>query len=128
MKDYRERKDDSSGATAVRFAVGLCLLASQIFMIGFARFHPARYFCWAPYDSINEYEITATLDGVTLDAGEIERRYRLPSTGTNPRSIQEIIQIVSYVERVYNQDDRAQVAVVYRTNQSEQKQWRLTLP
>ena len=120
----------SSGklATVMRFAIGLSLVLAQLVMIVAARYHPMRYFCWAPYDSMNEYKIVATVDGAPLEREETHRRYGLREKGLNPRSIQEIIQIVSYVEHVYHGEHPARVVVFYRTNGSEERQWCLALP
>lgn len=92
-------------------------------MIVAARFQPMRYYCWAPYDSQNEYSISTRVDGRPLTPAELEQRYRIQTPAVNPRSIQEVIDVVSYVERVYHPGDDAAVTVTYRTNGSPERQW-----
>ena len=93
-------------------------------MIGVARFHPMRYYCWAPYDSQNEYEITVKIQDHELTRGDVTKRYRIPARGINPRAIYQVTDIVSYVERVYRGSDNARVTITYRTNGGEEKRWR----
>lgn len=97
-------------------------------MIAAARFHPMRYYCWAPYDSQNEYRIDTQLDGRTLSPAEVESRYRLKTPGINPRTIYEITDIISYVERVYHEGEGARVSVNYRTNGGPERQWQWPSP
>jgi hypothetical protein len=129
LAGHREQGDKSVGACTMpkqrsfAFYIGVAILAVQVVMIAVARFHPMRYYCWAPYDSQNEYRITATIDNRELPSEEVERRYRIPAQGINPRTIYEVIDIVSYVERVYHDLDAAEVTVTYRTNGSEEKRW-----
>jgi hypothetical protein len=113
---------------SIRVTVGLSLLAVQIVMIAAARFHPMRYYCWAPYDSQNEYQIHSVIDGRALSRAEVESRYRLETPGINPRMIYQVTDIVSYVERVYHQDEPAEVTVTYHTNGGPEQQWHWPLP
>ena len=93
-------------------------------MIGYARFEPAmRYYCWAPYDSQNEYTIETTVNGAPLTAAQIEERYRIPAVGVNPRMIRQVTDIVSYVEDVYRRSENATAKVRYKTNGGEEKVW-----
>ncbi len=108
---------------SVRTAAALFLLLAQVMMIVFARFHPMRYYCWAPYDSQNEYEIQTELDGRSLSRDELEERYRLAPTAVNPRAISQVTDVVSYVERVYHPDERARVIITYRTNGGPEQVW-----
>jgi len=108
---------------SIRTVAGLVLLLAQVIMIVVARFHPMRYYCWAPYDSQNEYEIQTEVDGRSLTRAELEARYRLAPTGVNPRAIYQVTDVVSYVERVYHPDESARVVVTYRTNGSPEQVW-----
>jgi len=113
---------------SIRVIVGLSLLAVQVVMIVAARFHPMRYYCWAPYDSQNEYQIHTVVDGHALSRAQVESRYRLETPGINPRMIYQVTDIVSYVERVYREDDQARVTVTYRTNGGPERQWHWPVP
>ncbi|MBX7259141.1 MAG: hypothetical protein K1Y02_22455 [Candidatus Hydrogenedentes bacterium] len=111
----------------MRLAIGISILAAQIVMIGAARFGPMRYFCWAPYDSQNEYRIAVEIEGRSLSPEEIEKRYRIPAQSVNPRAIQEITDVVAHVEGVYRPGDKAEVQVRYRTNGGEERLWQWPL-
>jgi hypothetical protein len=92
-------------------------------MIVHARFSEQRYFCWAPFDSHNEYEITAVVDNKVLSAKEIKGRYRLPYKSLNPRSIQHVKDIIEQYERTYGRSKPASVELKYTTNDLPQKSW-----
>jgi hypothetical protein len=113
---------------SIRVTLGLSLLAIQIVMIVAARFHPMRYYCWAPYDSQNEYQIHALIDGHALSRAQVESRYRLQTPAINPRTIYQVTDIISYVERVYHEHDQAKVTVAYRTNGGPEREWHWPTP
>jgi len=106
----------------MRLAIGICILAAQLVQIGVARFHPMRYYCWAPFDSLNAYEVRASIGDRTLPPAEIRERYRVTPKGTNPRSIYEITSVITYVETHYARE-KAAVTVTYRTNGGPEQQW-----
>ena len=66
-----------------RTILGGGILLFQLVMIGYARYVPARYFCWA----------------------EIRSRYRRPH-GVDNRSIQHVMDIVQQYEESYGRGDR----------------------
>jgi hypothetical protein len=106
-------------------AAGLLLL--QVGAIVYARFVPARYFCWAPYDAQNEYEIEATVGGRPLNPQEIRQRYRKPQEGVDNRSIQHIKDIIQGVE-LKAPGDNAQVRLRYRVNGGDEQIWQWPPP
>jgi hypothetical protein len=83
----------------IRWSIGLWLLAFQVGAIVTARFMPARYFCWAPFDMQTDYRMEATVDGRRLTAAEIQQRYRRPAKGTDNRSTQHLIDLIDGAER-----------------------------
>jgi hypothetical protein len=93
-------------------------------MIGYARFVPARYFCWAPYDIQSEYRLDVSISGRTLTPSEIRRRYRRPKQGVDNRSIQHVMDIVQQYEESYGRSDHAQVLMRYRINGKAEQEWR----
>jgi hypothetical protein len=107
----------------IRTIIGGGLLLFQLVMIGYARFVPARYFCWAPYDIQTEYKLDVSIGGRTLTAAEIRRRYRRPKQGVDNRSIQHVMDIVQQYEETYGRSDRAQVLMKYRINGKEELEW-----
>ena len=112
----------------LRFAIGLGLLVAQVVLIVVARFHPERYFCWAPYDAQIEYAISTRIDGTQLSPDEIERRYRLPAESFNPRMINQVTDVVAHVEQYYYPADDVQVRVSYRTNGGGLQEWSWPIP
>jgi hypothetical protein len=107
----------------IRTIIGAGLLLFQLVMIGYARFVPARYFCWAPYDIQTEYRLDVSVGGRTLTAAEIRQRYRRPKKGVDNRSIQHVMDIVQQYEETYGRSDRAQVLMKYRINGKEEQEW-----
>ncbi len=106
----------------MRFRIGILFLTIQFVSILYARFIPARYLCWAPYDSINEYSIGVTLEsGEKLTDTEIKERYRLPAAGRDNRSIEHVIRVIRQRES-YKQVPKS-VLLKYRTNGGVWKEW-----
>jgi hypothetical protein len=108
----------------VRTVIGGAILLFQIVMIGYARFVPSRYFCWAPYDIQSEYLLDVTIGGRKLTGAEIRNRYRRPKQGVDNRSIQHVMDIVQQYEQTYGAGDHAQVLVKYRVNGKAEQEWR----
>ncbi|HTM49525.1 MAG TPA: hypothetical protein VL285_12615 [Bryobacteraceae bacterium] len=108
----------------VRAGVGAAILLFQLAMIVNARFVPARYFCWAPYDIQTDYRLDVTIGGRELTAAEIRRRYRRAKVGSDNRSFRNLMDIVEQYERTYGAADHAQVRMRYRVNGKEEQEWR----
>ena len=106
-----------------RTLVAIGLLGFQIAMIGYARFVPSRYFCWAPMDSQNLYSITVVIDGRELDPEAIEARYRQPAKGGNWQAVQHVLDKVRQYEQTYGRDDSARVVVAYTVNGGPEEMW-----
>jgi hypothetical protein len=109
-------------------AIGLAILGFQVFMIGYARFVPSRYFCWAPYDIQTEYRLQVSVNGQPLTAKQIQARYRRPKSGTDNRSPQHVIDMIQGYEETYGRNDRAEVIMRYRVNGKEEQEWRWPRP
>ena len=109
--------------SAVRLLIAVPLLAAQVALIGYARFVPARYFCWAPFDMQTDYTLDVTIGGRRLSAEEIRKRYRRPKRGTDNRSIQNLIDIIQGYEEQYGRADHAEVVMKYRINGKEELEW-----
>ncbi len=103
---------------------GVAVLLFQIGAIIHARFVPARYFCWAPYDAQNDYVIEVVAAGRTLSPDEIRRRYKKRAKGTDNRSIQHIKDIISGYETSYGAEENAQVTLSSRVNGGEEQSWK----
>lgn len=107
----------------LKFLLAVGLLLFQIIMIGYARFVPTRFFCWAPFDSLNLYQIQVTLAGKVLTPQEIKDRYRIESKGTDHRAISHVLLILKQYEETYGRNDNAHVQVVYSVNGRKEQSW-----
>jgi len=103
--------------------VGGSILLFQLVMIGYARFVPARYFCWAPYDIQSEYRLDVSIASRKLTASQIRSRYRRPRQGVDNRSIQHVMDIVRQYEETYGRNDHAEVSMKYRINGKAEQEW-----
>jgi hypothetical protein len=112
----------------LRWTLGLALLAFQVGAIAYARFVPARYFCWAPFDMQTDYRLDVTVNGKPLTPAEIQKRYRRPAKGTDNRSTQHLLDIIEQTERRYHPDDHTAVVMTYRVNGKQAQQWRYRQP
>jgi hypothetical protein len=97
-----------------RTILGGGILLFQLVMIGYARYVPARYFCWAD----------VSIGGRPLTPAEIRSRYRRPQHGVDNRSIQHVMDIVQQYEESYGRGDRAEVLMKYRINGKAEQEWR----
>jgi hypothetical protein len=108
----------------VRNFIGGGILLGQLVMIGYARFVPSRYFCWAPFDIQSEYRLDVSVAGRPLTPAQIRSRYRRPKQGVDNRSIQHVMDIVQQYEESYGRNDHAQVLMKYRINGKAEQEWR----
>lgn len=102
----------------------MVFLAVQLFSIGYARFTPERFFCWAPYDQHTYYTVTVHVDGRMLSSEEVQRRYRYRSQAWEPRRIDNVFSIIRQYETTYGRADSAEVIVRYSTNGESERTWR----
>jgi hypothetical protein len=100
----------------------LAILLAQVVTMVYARFTPARYFCWAPYDMQTDYRLEVAIGGHELTPAEIRQRYRRPAQGADNRSVQNLIDILEGVER--NAAQKASIVMTYRINGKEERTWR----
>ncbi len=112
----------------MRRAFGIGILLFQVSAIIYARFVPARYFCWAPYDSQNDYLIEAVVNDRVLSRDEIRGRYKKRAKGADNRSIQHIKDIIIGYETSYGADENAQVSLSYSVNGGEEQSWQWPRP
>lgn len=108
----------------LRIIIGGGILLFQIVMIGYARFVPSRYFCWAPYDTQTEYRLDVSAGGRELTPAEIRKRYRRPKRGVDNRSPKHVMDIIQQYEETYGRNDHAQVSMKYRVNGKAEQEWR----
>lgn len=112
----------------LRWIIGLALLAFQLAAIGYARFVPTRYFCWAPYDMQTDYRLEVSVNGEKLSPAQIQQRYHRGASGTDNRSTQHLIDIIEQTERRYHPDDHTDVVMTYQVNGKQEQQWRYHQP
>lgn len=107
----------------MRRTVAAIILAVQFGFVVAARFHDARYFCWAPHDSQNEYGIRVWIGDEELSGGEVDDRYRLTTHGIDPRAISHVKYSIRQFERTYGKGDSTRVVLEYRTNGGPMEEW-----
>ena len=91
--------------------------------IGYARLTDARYFCWAPFDSQNEYTIKVVIKDRGLSDQEIRKRYHIWAKGLDSRSIKHVKNIIKQYETTYGRRDKAKVTLAYSTNGFKKPDW-----
>lgn len=107
-----------------RWIPPIALLLFQVGAVVYARFVPARYFCWAPFDMQTEYTADVEVNGRALTAAEIQKRYRRPKKGVDNRSAQHVIDIFEQTERRYHAGDAAKITLRYKVNGHIDGEWR----
>ncbi|WP_299779666.1 hypothetical protein [uncultured Formosa sp.] len=95
----------------------------QVGSIGYARFIPERYFCWAPYDEHTYYTISVKINGQLLSEQDIKKRYHYQAVGWEPRAIDNVFSLIRQYETRNRIEDHAEVQVIYRTNGHDEKVW-----
>lgn len=108
--------------------VGLLFLAAQVASIGYARFVPERFFCWAPYDQHTLYQVRVVLDDRELTTREVQIRYQYRAEAWEPRSIDNVFSIIRQFESTYGRNDNAEVTVIYSTNGHAEATWNWPQP
>lgn len=103
--------------------LGLSFLALQLGAIGYARFIPERFFCWAPYDQHSWYRVEVVVDGQYLTEAEIRARYRYGPRRWEQRSIHNVFSLIRQYESTYGKEDYARVTVTYETNGKPEAIW-----
>ena len=106
-----------------RHWLGAVFLTSQLLSIGYARFIPERFFCWAPYDEHSRYTIDVQIGGRALSADEISTRYRYNAGGWEVRAIHNVISLVRQYEMTYGYSEQAWVTITYVVNGRPQETW-----
>ncbi len=109
--------------SSLRKILCILFLSAQLVAIVYGQMGQARYFCWAPYDSISFFRITVIINGRSLSQYEIKQRYRLRNIEVETRSIQHVIDILQQYEETYGKEDAAEVHLIYNTNGGEEKSW-----
>jgi hypothetical protein len=108
----------------MRIFIPVVLLIFQICAIGYARFVPTRYFCWAPFDMQTVYDARAQVNGHDLTPQEFLHRYRRPVHGGDNRSPQHVIDMLAQTEAKHaRQGDHATIELKYRVNGKEPLEW-----
>jgi len=109
----------------IRYKIGLAFIAVQIVLVAVARFVPERFFCWAPYDEHTYIDVSVVIDGKQLTKKEIVNRYRYKSEGWEPRSVNNVFNIIEQYESTYGEGDNAIVQIKYTTNGNKERTWNL---
>lgn len=117
MKHYR---------TKIKYGIGVAFILLQLLSVIYARFIPERYYCWAPYDEHTFLRTKVWVDGIELPPKQISQRYRYQVNGWEPRSVNNVFDIIEDFESTYGRDQHVQVQIRYTTNGHEEKVWTYT--
>lgn len=101
----------------------MAFFIAQVFGIIYSRFLEVRYFCWAPFDQISNYEIKAEVNGVVYSPEQIRGRYNIQNNGRENRSIHNVFSIIIQYEESYGREENAAVKVRYSTNGKAKEEW-----
>ena|SRR6188474_2894515 len=108
----------------MRSAILAVTFGVQAAGIGYARFVPTRYLCWAPYDQISFYRIEVeNREGRALTPAEVGARYRMLPAGRENRSIQHVLNAIAQFESTYGRTDSVRARVIYRVNGGPEQTW-----
>ena len=108
-----------------RYLIGILFLLLQVFSIYYAFFIPERFFCWAPYDEHTYYKIEVIIGNQSLTKKQIRERYKYKAEGWEPRSIDNVFNIIEQYERTYGIYSAAEVFIKYSTNGHPEENWKL---
>ncbi|MCK5443430.1 MAG: hypothetical protein KAJ23_16210 [Maribacter sp.] len=107
----------------LKYFLGGIFLFIQICSIVYARFIPERFFCWAPYDEETYLNTIIIVGDKSLSKKEVNNRYRYQVNGWEPRSVNNVFNIIEQYEKTYGENENAQVTVKYKTNGHKMKEW-----
>lgn len=103
--------------------LGAALLGAQVIGVMASRFTETRYYSWAPYDEITEFELRVWVGGRELLGAEAARRYRLPHPSRDNRSWAHVPAAVAHYERTLGRDEGARVEYRHRINGGAERVW-----
>jgi hypothetical protein len=107
----------------VRRTIGTLFLLAQLGLVGYARFVPTRWLCWAPNDYAVQYELQVRMSGRDLSPVEIQKRYQLPHKGWYENPAENIMDIVRQYERTEGRNESARVLLVYSVDGGQAREW-----
>lgn len=106
-----------------RKTVVMSFLILQLLLIIRARFVPERWFCWAPHDTQVEYELTVFVNGRELGKDEIFARYHRSQQDRDPRSPENVKDIIRQQGLTYGKNEDIRVVMHYSVNGKAQEPW-----
>jgi hypothetical protein len=84
----------------------------------------SHYFAWAPNDYSVDYSITAIVNGQTLGAQAVGRRYELPAFGFWEDTPQKLEHDLRRRDELYGKGDAIRLIVRYRLDGHRPATWR----
>ncbi len=106
------------------WVLGAVLLGAQAAGGVASRFTETRYFAWAPYDQITEFDLRVWVGGRELSGMEAAERYRLPHATRDNRSWAHVPAAVAHYERTLGRGEGARVEYRHRINGGVERVWR----
>ena len=103
--------------------VGITFLVGQLAWGLYERTRPTRYFCWAPNDTVTDYELEVTIDSRLASDDQVYRRYGWPRAGRFENVPQHLVDIIRQYEITYGRRENARVRLRYRVNNHAPQEW-----
>jgi hypothetical protein len=105
--------------------LGVAFLAVQVawILIVHASGMSARYFCWAPNDSMVTYQIRVVEHGQILSSSQIASRYGFAAQGLYEYPVAHLEDAIRQYEQTYGRGDGAEVSMTYTINGGTQDVW-----
>ena len=105
------------------FFVGILFFVLQIILIVYSQFFNSKHFCWAPHNTQVFYTISGKLNGVHFTDSLFKARYKIPITGWEAHSPDNVKQLIIANERQTNFRDTVYISFVYSENGNVTKTW-----
>lgn len=99
-----------------RLVVSITFLIIQLGFIISARFHPNRYFVWAPHDIQTEYFIDVYTKKGKLDHTQLKKRYGLQPHGWIDLPPSHIISFLNKYKRLNLNSTSDSISLRYNIN------------
>ena len=107
----------------IRTIIGLLFIGLQCISVLIARFIPEKFFCWAPYDEHTLIRTKILDDGKELSEVEIDERYRYRMNDWEPRTVNNVFNLITQYETTYGKDDDVIIIINYSRNGKAEKTW-----
>jgi hypothetical protein len=115
-------------AGRMRKLVGAVYLLLQVGSLIYGRLAPSRFFTWAVFEDVTQYNIHVTIGERLLTPAEISERYHIDAAGVYENPTQDIVYIVRQYEETYGREDHSRVVLTYCADGNRTIEWKWPTP